>query len=131
MSGLYQQYFGILNVRYFFCCREGIKFRQLSDGRHFIQLIYDEEDKIVDCEYVRNADMISEFITKWQKDVHELRTVFNATLIKINDIKVPGKVTWWSSYKKLKELCKKNHEKIKKILKHTNNSSKISTDNGR
>lgn len=97
--------------------RDGVKFRQLTDGRHFIQLIY-ESDKIVDCEFVRETDMIDDFLTKWQKDVHELRTVYNATVTNLADVKVPGKATWWSSYKKLRELCKQNHQQIRKMLKH-------------
>nr|QHO60752.1 salivary phospholipase A2 [Sergentomyia schwetzi] len=42
---------------------------QLTDGHLFLQFIYSGDDKIVDCEYIREKHHIHEFISKFNGDV--------------------------------------------------------------
>ncbi|XP_055692048.1 uncharacterized protein LOC129795052 isoform X1 [Lutzomyia longipalpis] len=42
---------------------------QLTDGHLLLQFIYSGEDKIIDCEYIRQKHHIEEFISKFNGDV--------------------------------------------------------------
>ncbi|KAJ8980963.1 hypothetical protein NQ317_013415 [Molorchus minor] len=67
----------------------GIKFRQLTDGKHFIQLIYDEDDQLRDCEFGHQKDQIKSFYLI-------LRTGLE--------------------YPRLRDLCHKKHREIKRMV---------------
>ncbi|GAB0092140.1 hypothetical protein DMENIID0001_071110 [Sergentomyia squamirostris] len=42
---------------------------QLTDGNLFLQFIYSSDDKIIDCEYIREKHHIHDFISKFNGDV--------------------------------------------------------------
>ncbi|XP_055707000.1 uncharacterized protein LOC129804039 isoform X2 [Phlebotomus papatasi] len=42
---------------------------QLTDGHLFLQFIYSGDDKIIDCEYIRQKHHIQDFISKFNRDV--------------------------------------------------------------
>ncbi|XP_071446172.1 uncharacterized protein GIIIspla2 isoform X3 [Hetaerina americana] len=52
--------------------RTGPVFRQVTDGAHFIQLIYAGDGKtLADCEYVRKRNMANKFLDTFRREVEE------------------------------------------------------------
>lgn len=99
-----------------FCYRLGIKFRQLTDGKHFIQLIYDENGRISDCEYLHEKESVSSFTDTFRRDVHLLTTLYNATVVDFEDNKIPSDLGQWMNYQHLKQQCRRKHKQMKKLL---------------
>ncbi|KAK5641835.1 hypothetical protein RI129_010382 [Pyrocoelia pectoralis] len=89
--------------------------RQLTDGKHFIQLIYDDRDNIIDCEYLHEKDQVSLFLVKFNEDL--IKTTSNVTIDSLDDKKLPDDIRLWFHYSKLRDLCRKSHKAIKKSLR--------------
>lgn len=49
--------------------RKSLSLWQLTDGHLFLQFIYSGDDKIIDCEYIRQKHHIQDFISKFNGDV--------------------------------------------------------------
>ncbi|GLV41833.1 Phospholipase A2 group III [Carabus blaptoides fortunei] len=113
--------------------RSGIKFRQLTDGKHFIQLIYDEDDVISDCEYLHEKQSVLSFLDSFRSDVNLLTTMYNATIVALDRGHLPKDMRKWMNYKKLRDQCEKKHQELKKMLKSRGRSAPedISSRTGR
>lgn len=46
---------------------------QLSDGKAFIQIIFTSEHQLIDCEYVRQRDLVKHFLTKFYREVAQAK----------------------------------------------------------
>lgn len=114
-----------------FVCRNesGIKFRQLTDGKHFIQLIYDKNDKLRDCEYVNQRDQIRQFLNKFKYELDRLiTTTSNFTLESLDNKTLPINLIKWFNYHELKIMCKRRHDELLKqaIEERSNKTLKYS-----
>lgn len=108
----------------FICFRNesGIKFRQLTDGRHFIQLIYDINETIRDCEYINQRDQVHQFLNTFKYELGQLITTSNFTVESLDNKSLPININRWFNYNELKVLCKKRH---RDILKRIRDETKI------
>lgn len=124
----------------FLCFRQGLLLRQVTDGSHFIQLIYSDDGATLrDCEYLRRKDVVQRFLDSFRLDVERARaasdpdyimdpdtseenaldTYRNATFrVLDSNTKLPTEVAAWLDYGDLKETCKRNHRQIKELVHH-------------
>ncbi|KAF5308042.1 hypothetical protein FQR65_LT06417 [Abscondita terminalis] len=94
-----------------------ITFRQLTDGKNFIQLIYDDRDNILDCEYLHQKDEVEVFLVKLNEDIK--RSTSNVTIETLDNRRLPENIRKWFNYSHLRNLCKKSHRRIKKALQES------------
>lgn len=114
---------------FFYCSRNesGIKFRQLTDGKHFIQLIYDINDTIRDCEYISQRDQVHEFLKTFKHELGQLVTTSNLTVESLDNKTLPVTIKKWFNYQHLRDLCQSNHELFLKRLNQTHNETNVIT----
>ncbi|XP_017785070.1 PREDICTED: uncharacterized protein LOC108568467 isoform X1 [Nicrophorus vespilloides] len=96
--------------------RNGLRFRQLSDGRNFIQLIYDDSDTIRDCEYIRDRNETLKFLKAFKDDLRLLVAQSNVTVDALDGKELPSFAASWFDYHKLKRLCERRHRELQKAL---------------
>lgn len=91
--------------------------RQLTDGKHFIQLIYDHSDNIKDCEYLHERGQTQSFLKMFQSDLESIVATSNVTIESLDNKHLPKHIRKWFNYGKLRKNCRKSHKAIKKALK--------------
>ncbi|KAK4873840.1 hypothetical protein RN001_013200 [Aquatica leii] len=94
-----------------------ITLRQLTDGKHFIQLIYDDRDNILDCEYLHQKDEVELFEIKFDEDIN--KSTSNLTIETLDNRRLPENIRKWFNFSHLRNLCRKNHKRIKKTLRES------------
>ena len=130
--------------------RQGLLLRQVTDGSHFIQLIYSGDGaKLRDCEYLRRRDVVRKFLDTFKLDVERARaasdpdyhmedqqdveeddnvlmdTYRNVTFRVLKSrAELPHGVAKWLDYPALKEACKRNHHQIKELVHHKHHGTK-------
>ncbi|XP_039762301.1 uncharacterized protein LOC120635370 isoform X2 [Pararge aegeria] len=132
----------------------GLKLRQLSDGRHLVQLIYTPNGYLQDCEYVTASKSSRDFIKTLRKelklaldeesyrilektprnfgDERYYRHFGNVTFrILKNGEKLPTDVARWFNYDKLKTECFERHEELTLMMKNRNKVSENSLQRSR
>ncbi|CAH0563395.1 unnamed protein product [Brassicogethes aeneus] len=92
----------------------GLKFRQLSDGKHLIQSIYKEENYLEDCEYGLKRDQVNEFLNTFKSDLKVLLTTSNVTVQSLDGLPLPDEFNWLN-YTYLRKKCQKKHREIKEL----------------
>lgn len=102
----------------------------MTDGKHFIQLIYDLDDNIRDCEYINQRDQSKQFLKKFKTELGQLisTTTSNFTVESLDNKTLPLDVKKWFNYNELKLLCKKNHRQLLKRLRNNQQHSNNNTD---
>lgn len=108
-----------------------ITLRQLTDGKHFIQLIYDEYDNIKDCEYLHDRGQIKTFLDKFQNDLVDLSTTSNVTVITLPDKHLPKDIKKWLNYGRLRVMCRKSHKAWKKAFREGRSRKRKQHDQGK
>ncbi|XP_068085639.1 uncharacterized protein GIIIspla2 isoform X3 [Anabrus simplex] len=103
--------------------RQGVKLRQVTDGTHFIQLIYSADDELRDCEYIRQKKIVSHFLDSFREDVEHAKEgedeFRNVTFQRLDYGEVlPADIASWLDYSGLKQQCKDKHRELKKLLRH-------------
>lgn len=53
----------------FYCFRDGLILRQLTDGKHFIQMITNANEELIDCEHVTDAISARNFLRIFRKEL--------------------------------------------------------------
>lgn len=104
----------------FFVCfshHHGVKFRQVSNGKQLLQLIYDENDDLKDCDIVHEPHEVLTFLNAFQKDVHNLVTTSNLTIHRLDSRPLPRGIKTWFRYAKLRKLCKKKQLSVKNKIR--------------
>lgn len=114
-------------ILFVFRNESGIKFRQLTDGRHFIQLIYDINETIRDCEYINQRDQVHQFLNTFKYELGQLITTSNFTVESLDNKSLPINIKRWFNYKELKVLCRKRHRDILKRIHYIRDTSKNDT----
>ncbi|XP_076249954.1 uncharacterized protein LOC143189433 [Rhynchophorus ferrugineus] len=89
--------------------------RQLSDGKHFIQLIYSDNNRLKDCEFGHRKDQVKSFLESFKSDLRNIITSNNVSLESL-DNKILPKDFRWMNYTLLRKECHKKHMQIKKVL---------------
>ncbi|CAL1281521.1 unnamed protein product [Larinioides sclopetarius] len=96
---------------------------QVTDGRHFIQLIYDSGWELRDCEYLKSAKSVDEFFEAFAGDVNcpRQKQILNETRSPTDpegrlDIVKPD-VT---DYGALRRECRTLHKKVRELTLHNN-----------
>ncbi|XP_049883373.1 uncharacterized protein LOC126378908 isoform X2 [Pectinophora gossypiella] len=122
---------------------DGIRLRQLTDGRHLVQIIYSPNGEIQDCEYIAQGKTTRNFLKSLRKelklaldeqaskltqiesnnkdDEKFYRHFGNVTFrILKNGAKLPSDVASWLDYDKLKMECLQRHEELKYMMENKN-----------
>jgi hypothetical protein len=117
-----------------------VKLRQVTDGTHFIQLIYGADNEIRDCEFLRQKKIVRDFLQSFRKDIEraeissssendyseaedeteeDIYSFRNVTFqILDNGFPLPSDISEWLNFESLKQQCEKNHREMKKLLRH-------------
>lgn len=95
-------------------CRSGLapKIRQLTDGYHMIQLIYDAQDQLADCEFSHDENQTKLFLKNLEQEMNNLGSTSNLSVQPIDGISVPHKLHW-INYNYLRKICEQKHKEIK------------------
>lgn len=118
-----------------------MKLRQLTDGRHLVQVIYAPSGEIQDCEYITQSKSARNFLKTLRKELklaldEETSRLFEKNgrnseveqfyrqyrnvsyrLLKNNE-KLPKDVASWLDYDKLRAQCLEKHEEMKFLLRN-------------
>lgn len=54
----------------------GLRFVEITDGRHFVQVIYDAHFGIRDCEYIRDKNSVRDFLNRFAGDFAAARKAY-------------------------------------------------------
>ncbi|XP_045540965.1 uncharacterized protein LOC106709712 isoform X2 [Papilio machaon] len=119
----------------------GIKLRQLTDGRHLVQVIYTPDGVIQDCEYLADSKTTRNFLKTLRKelklaleeqtykilekndneDERFYRHFGNVTLRLLKDNeKLPPDIANWLNYDRLKMECLERHEELTYMMSNKN-----------
>jgi hypothetical protein len=101
--------------------------RQLSDGRHFIQLIYSEGGTTLhDCEYLRTRNVTRNFLRRFKGDEARARAApdverfdvapQNVSFAALTMAATPPEA--WLDYGALAAACRKSHRQVRSLLQH-------------
>ena len=123
----------------FVCYRESVKLRQVTDGTHFIQLIYGADNDIKDCEFLRQKKIVQDFLDTFRNDIERAKissssddgysenenktedsySLHNVTFqILDNGVPLPSDLSEWLDFEILKQRCRENHREMKRLLRH-------------
>ncbi|XP_047541956.1 uncharacterized protein LOC125074628 isoform X3 [Vanessa atalanta] len=124
----------------------GLKLRQLTDGRHLIQIIYTPNGAIQDCEYIKEGKSARNFLKTLRKELklaldEESYRLSEKTSNKFKDEKfyrhfgnvtfrilkdgenLPPDVADWLNYDRLKNECFERHEELTYMIENRNKVS--------
>lgn len=80
---------------------------QVTDGVHFMQMIYGTGKTLFDCEYVKEPEMATDFVRKfWNEEQGKNHTVGSLT----------EEYASMVDFKNLRRDCHKNHKKTRRRL---------------
>ncbi|KAJ2939936.1 hypothetical protein O0L34_g6642 [Tuta absoluta] len=122
--------------------RNGLRLRQLTDGRHLVQMIYAANGDIQDCEYISEKKTTRNFLKTLRKELKQaldetsykltqedttsmeeekfFRHFGNVTFRILKNNKLPPDIESWLDYSKLKMECLRRHEELKYMVEHKN-----------
>ncbi|KAL0852851.1 hypothetical protein ABMA27_012648 [Loxostege sticticalis] len=126
----------------------GLKLRQLTDGRHFVQVIYAPNGEVQDCEYITQGKSARNFLKTLRKELKlaldeegyrltQKKRIFgdekfyrhfgNLTLqILRKGEKLPPDVATWFNYDRLKTECLQRHQELAHMMENRNKISENS-----
>ncbi|KAJ8923087.1 hypothetical protein NQ315_001639 [Exocentrus adspersus] len=96
----------------------GLRFLQLSDGKRLIQLIYDGDNQLTDCEFGHQKDQVKTFLINFKRDLSNLIATSNVTVASLDFKPLPEEFRWMN-YTRLRDACRKRHKEIKEIAHET------------
>ncbi|XP_060809245.1 uncharacterized protein LOC106130105 isoform X2 [Amyelois transitella] len=126
-----------------------MKLRQLTDGRHLVQVIYTPNGDIQDCEYVAQGKSTRNFLKTLRKELklaldeesyrllqrdyknggdEKFYTHFGNVTFRLltNGETLPREVASWLDYDKLKMDCLRRHEELRFMMENRNKVSENS-----
>lgn len=95
--------------------------RQVTDGRHFVQLIYSGAEELRDCEYLEHAPSVRAFLQAFHDDMEAVRRggaaqARNVTVRVLGDGEaLPADVAAWLDYPRLRADCERNHQEMRRL----------------
>ncbi|XP_034231297.1 uncharacterized protein LOC117639585 isoform X2 [Thrips palmi] len=96
--------------------------RQVTDGRHFVQLIYSGAEELRDCEYVEHEPSVRAFLQAFHDDMEAVRhgsasEARNVTVRVLGDDEaLPDDVAAWLDYPRLRADCERNHQEMRRLV---------------
>ena len=88
--------------------------RQLTKGHRLIQMIYDANESLQDCEYVSDVETVEAFKKTLVQEYQQLSTS-NNTLVHIKSLEeLPGDLAQFTNYRHLKTQCRQLHKRIRR-----------------
>lgn len=101
--------------------------RQLSDGRHLIQLIYDADQSLQDCEYITDIETATRFQEKLAAEYRQLSNISLNTSIRIIERRsdLPEDLARLAVYRRMKIECRQLHSRMRKAARQSENPSSI------
>ncbi|KAG8240866.1 hypothetical protein J6590_100414, partial [Homalodisca vitripennis] len=93
-------------------CFQSLKLRQVTDGVHFIQLIYSGDGVLRDCEYIRQRQAVRSFLESVREAVDSRGNVTS-----LDGKSLPLELAEWMDYPLLKEQCRRIHRKLKRLAR--------------
>ncbi|XP_046681038.1 uncharacterized protein LOC124367891 isoform X1 [Homalodisca vitripennis] len=91
---------------------QSLKLRQVTDGVHFIQLIYSGDGVLRDCEYIRQRQAVRSFLESVREAVDSRGNVTS-----LDGKSLPLELAEWMDYPLLKEQCRRIHRKLKRLAR--------------
>lgn len=88
-----------------------------------IQLIYDANDQLVDCEFGHNRNRTKLFLINLQQELSNLGSS-NISVQSLDGISLPKELRWMN-YSYLREICGKKHHEMKKEINRNKMSFKV------
>jgi len=90
--------------------KEGAILRQVTKGHHLIQLIYDADDVLTDCELVSDRSTVRYFVKDLVKDYRQSRNIRPIE----RAAELPSNIGALVDYRALKSQCRKLHSGIRR-----------------
>nr|CAH0106101.1 unnamed protein product [Daphnia galeata] len=108
--------------------KEGAVLRQLSDGRHLIQLIYDADQSLQDCEYITDIESATRFQETLAAEYRQLSNISLNTSIRIIERRsdLPQDLARLAVYRRMKIECRQLHSRMRKAARQSENPSSVS-----
>jgi len=97
-----------------------------KDDRHMIQLIYDVEENLIDCEYITDAESVSQFRQTFEEEFKRLSSIsINSTVRYLSGLSdLPEELSELSNYLKLKkqaeqkvDYCCRRHDHCPEVIR--------------
>ncbi|XP_074037895.1 uncharacterized protein [Leptinotarsa decemlineata] len=112
--------------------KRGLRFRQLTQGNRIVQLIYEDGDQLIDCEFGFDKNQTKSFLFNFKKDLSDLISTSNVTVKSLDGEKLPNEFLWMN-YTQLRKECKRRHREMKEAaheweLNHTERSKRDISD---
>lgn len=115
--------------------RKGLKYRELTDGKHFIQLIYDDDEVLRDCEYLHDHHEVTKFLKQFRAELRELIATSNVTITSLEDDAhgLNAQEHGWFHYENLRDQCRRRHRELKLMLRmdQKHNTSMIENESSK
>ncbi|VVC32061.1 Phospholipase A2 domain [Cinara cedri] len=99
---------------------EELMLHQITDGSHFMQLIFGTGMTLYDCEYVQEPETAAHFVREfWEEERGKNHTVESLT----------EKYASMVNFNRLKNACHKNHKKTRRRLAYQHRHRQSDADN--
>lgn len=107
--------------------REGAVLRQMTDGRHLIQLIYDADLSLQDCEYITDMETAIAFQQKLTTEYQQLSSIGRNTTIRIIEKRsdLPEDLARSAVYRRMKAECRQLHSRMRKAARQSEDQSSV------
>jgi hypothetical protein len=126
-----------------------LKLRQLTDGRHLVQVIYAPNGEVQDCEFITQAKSARNFLKNLRKELklaldEEGYRLTQGTIKSVEDEKffrhfrnmtlrllkkderLPEDISDWFNYHRLKMECLRRQEEMTHMMEHRHKVGKSS-----
>ncbi|KAK9887972.1 hypothetical protein WA026_000263 [Henosepilachna vigintioctopunctata] len=91
----------------------GLKYRQILRGNNFLQLIYDSNNKLNDCEFVQDENISKTFLINFKQDLSQLLATSNISIHTLRNNFLPQDIKSWLDMRKMRRECKTLHRRLK------------------
>lgn len=97
----------------------------MTDGRHMIQLIYDANQSLQDCEYITDVETASRFQENLAAEFRQLSSISLNTRVRFIESRseLPEDLARLAVYHKLKADCRQLHSRMRKAVRQSRNHS--------
>lgn len=99
----------------------------MTDGRHLIQLIYDADLSLQDCEYITDTETAIAFQEKLTAEYRQLSSLGHNTTIRIIEKRsdLPKDLAWSAVYQRMKAECRQLHSRIRTAAHQSDDQSSV------
>ncbi|XP_045476380.1 uncharacterized protein LOC123682037 [Harmonia axyridis] len=91
----------------------GLKYRQIVKGHGLLQVILDDSNKLIDCDYVHDEQLSKTFLDNFKQDLSNLIATSNVSIEFLDENSLPRHLKSKFQMKKLRKECEELHERLK------------------